>query len=398
MSYTLRGRLETRLAAALLPFIVAAVLAPVLHVWWPLELAGLMIGIGLALDVALYHRLLPYQPGWLAVPLGLLELGLTMGAARLFELGAPLRPALAFFAGSWLVLQVLAHAGLPLLRLTWPDDGGELGRAGVALSAGAPIALLAVTGTAWAVQPPTVTLTAGVHQGPLVLDHAQRLVGERGAVVRGGIVITADDVTVRGLTIRGGEYGIEVDGAKSVELDDVVIEGAELDGINVRRSVVEIRDCTIRSLPGAYTQGIDISFGFDLAPSLVERCTVSGGREGIVTHFARVLVQDNRVTGTELRAITMTEMSMGSIEDNEVAGALGVGIFCGDYSECEIEDNDVSDIAVDHESGDVTRSGLAIVSHYGAEVKLDGNEISGSPGGGNSGIGAFVGGTIEHER
>ena len=212
--------------------------------------------------------------------------------------------------------------------------------------------------------------------------------------MRGGILITADDVTVRDLTIRGGEYGIEVDGAESVELDNVVIEDAELDGINVRRGVVEIRDCTIRSLPGAYTQGIDISFSFDLAPSLVERCTVTGGREGIVTHFARVMVRHNRVTGTELRAITMTEMSMGSIEDNEVAEALGVGIFCGDYSECEIEDNSISGIAPDDASGDATRDGVAIQAHFGATARLDGNEISGSPGG----IGAFVDGTIEHRR
>ena len=59
MSYTLRGRLETRLAAALLPFLVAAVLAPILHKWWPLELAGLMLAIGLALDV---DRLSPSVP------------------------------------------------------------------------------------------------------------------------------------------------------------------------------------------------------------------------------------------------------------------------------------------------------------------------------------------------
>jgi nitrous oxidase accessory protein NosD len=394
MSYTLRGRLETRLAAALLPLAVAAVLAPALHAWWPLELAGLMIGIGLLLDVAFYHHLLPYQPGWLALPLGAVELGLTMAAARWLELGAPLRPALAFFAGSWILLQVLAHGVLPLLRLTWGDDGGELGRAGVALTAAAPVALLAVVGTAWAVQPPTVTLAAGVHQGPLLLDHAQRLVGEPGAVVRGGILITADDVTVRNVTVRGGEYGIEVDGAESVELQDVVVEGAQLDGINVRRGVVEIRDCTIRSLPEAFTQGIDISFVFDLPPSLVEGCTVVGGREGIVTHFARVTIRDNRVSRTELRAITMTEMSMGSIEDNDVTDALGVGIFCGDYSECEIEDNSVSDVAPDRESEDGMRDGIAIVSHFGAEARLEGNEIAGSPGG----IGAFVDGTIEREE
>ena len=393
MSYTLRGRLETRLAAALPPFLVAAVLSPLLHVWWPLELVGVMVAIGLALDVSVYHRTLPYQPGWAALPLGLLELGLTLGVARLLELHAPLWPALALFAGSWLVLQVLAHAGLPLLRLTWPEDGGELGRAGRLLAVAAPAALLAVVGTAWAVEPPTVRLAAGVHQGPLVLDHAQTVIGRRGTIVEGGILITADDVTVQGVTVRGGEYGIEVDGAESVVLEDVVVEGAELDGINVRRGQVEIRDCLIRSLPGAFTQGIDISFGFDLHESVVERCTVVGGLEGIVTHFAMAMVRDNHVSGTELRAITMTEMSMGMIEDNEVDGVVGVGIFCGDFSECEIEDNTVSDVAPDPDSDDHTRVGVAIQSHRGAVADLKDNRITGSPGG----VAAYVDAHIEHE-
>ena len=392
MSYTLRGRVETRLAAVLLPFLVAAVLSPLLHAWWPLELVGLMTALGLALDLALYHRLLAYQPGWTALPLGLLELGLTMGAARALELGAPLPAALGLFAGSWLLAQLLAHAGLPLLRLSWPEDGGELGRAGRALLIAAPVAALAVGGTAWAVEPPTVRLAAGVHPGPIMLDHAQTLIGTQGTIVRGGIVITADDVTVRNVTVRGGEYGIQVEDAESVELEDVIVEGAELDGINARRSQLEIRDCTIRSLPGAYTQAIDISFGFDLKPSLVERCTIVGGREGIVTHFAHALVRDNKLSGTELRAITMTEMSMGRIEGNEVAGALGVGIFCGDFSMCEIEDNAVSNVTADRASGDSTRLGVAIQAHYGAQAHLSRNEISGSPGG----IAAFVDATVEH--
>ncbi|HUQ22293.1 MAG TPA: right-handed parallel beta-helix repeat-containing protein [Gaiellaceae bacterium] len=394
MSYTLRGRIETRLTAAVLPFLFAAVASPVLHKWWPLELAGLMIGIGLTLDAALYHPLLPYQPGWVALPLGLFELGATMGAARLLEIHAPLYPALGFFAGAWLVLQVLAHAALPLLRLTWPEDGGELGRGGIALAAAAPVAIVVVVGIAWAVEPPTVRLAAGVHPGPLVLDHAQTITGEPGAVVRGGIVITADDVTVKNVTVRGGEYGIEVDGAESVELDHVVVEGAALDGVNVRRSQVEIRNCTIRSLPAAFTQGIDISFGNDLHPSLVEGCTVTGGQEGIVTHFAMVMVRDNHISGTELRAITMTEMSMGLIEDNEIDGALGVGIFCGDYSECEIEDNAVSDVEPDLDSGDLTRLGVAIQAHRGAQAQLRDNVVRTSPGG----VAAFVDATIREKR
>ncbi|HYK06816.1 MAG TPA: right-handed parallel beta-helix repeat-containing protein [Gaiellaceae bacterium] len=387
MAYTLRGRVETRLAGAIVPVLVAAVLAPILHKWWPLELAGLMLLIGLTLDVVVYHHLLPYQPGWAAVPLGLLELGLTMAAARLLELGAPLQPAVLFFAGSWLLAQLLAHAVLPLLHLTWPEDGGELGRAGPGLSAAAPVALVAVLGIAWAVEPPTVRLEAGMHEGPLVLDHAQTVVGEEGAIVRGGIRITADDVTLRNLTVQGGEYGIEVRDAESIELDGVVVESAELDGINARQSELEIRDCEIRSLPGTATQGIDISFASQLPASLVEDCLVVGGSEGIVSHMANVMVRDNRVRSTELRGIAVTEMSMGDVEDNLVEDALGIGIFCGDYSHCSIEDNRVTGMRPDP-SGNPTRAGLGLVAHYGAVATVGGNTLERPPA-------SFIGARIE---
>ena len=41
-----------------------------------------MVGVGLALDVLVYDRALDYQPGWLALPLGALELGLVTALAR----------------------------------------------------------------------------------------------------------------------------------------------------------------------------------------------------------------------------------------------------------------------------------------------------------------------------
>jgi hypothetical protein len=387
VSYTLRGRLETRLAGALLPALVAAVLSPVLHVWWPLQLVGLMTAIGVLLDATAYHRLLPYQPGWLALPLGLLELALTMLAAVVLDLGAPLGPALLLFAGSWLVTQVLGHAVLPLLRVSWPEDGGELGRPGRALAVAAPVALAGVLGIAWAVEPPTIHLPAGVHEGPLVLDRALTLTGDPGAVVEGGIVITADDVTVRDLTVRGGEHGIEVRDAESVELDRVVIEGAELDGINARRSEVDVEDCIVRSLPASQAQGIDISFSSRLPPSRISGCEVVGGAEGIVTHMANVEVSDNRVRQTSLRGIAVTEMSMGTVEDNVVEDAVGVGIFCGDYSHCEIHGNSVSGTEPDP-SGNPTRAGFGIVAHYGAVATVGDNKL-------DRGAASFIGARIK---
>ncbi len=70
MSYTLRGRIESRLLSAIAPLVVACVLALTLHRWWPVEIGALMVGVGVTLDVALYHRVFAYQPGWVALPLG----------------------------------------------------------------------------------------------------------------------------------------------------------------------------------------------------------------------------------------------------------------------------------------------------------------------------------------
>jgi Right handed beta helix region len=379
MSYTLRGRLESRLAASVLPFLVACALALGLEAWWPLELAGAMIGAGLALDVGLYHRLLPYQPAWAALPLGLVELVATMALVRLFDVAAPLEPALWFFFGSWALAQLLGHAGWPLARLTYAEDGGELGRGGIGLLALAPTALVLVLGTAWATQPPTVRLAAGVHQGPIVIRTSQVLVGEPGAVVKGGIVIRSSDVTVRNVAVVGGEYGFDVEHADNVRLENVTVSDAKLDGIHARRASLTIRNCRIDSLGNRWAQGIDISFSNDKHMSRVTGCTVVGGLEGIVTHFTMAMIDRNHVSRTSLRAISMTEMSMGEISDNEVWDALGIGIFCNDMSMCEIEDNVVVGTRADRASGDSARIGYGVLSSYHAEVELGDNELGANP-------------------
>ena len=390
MSYTLRGRLETRLAVSVVPFLAACAVALVLTAWWPVKLAALMIVVGLFFDAAAYHWALRYQPGWLAVPLGVLELGIVLGIAKAIHLPAPLDYALLFFAGAWLLGQVIVHGGLPLARLSYGDDGGELGRAGHALGGVAIVALALTSGIAWATLPPTVHLSAGVHRGPLVLDHSQRLVGEPGAVVRGGIIITSDDVTVENLAVTGGEIGIEIDGAENVKIEHVRVSGTSLDAIQARRASVTIRDCLIHSPVGEYVQGIDISFGADLPMSLIEGCTIIGGREGIVTHFANVHIRSNHVTGTTLRALGLTEMSMVMVEDNDVQDALGVGIYCGDYSECMLHDNVVGGTRPDIASGDRTRMGFGLVAHSGAKAEIEDNELSRNPSPARAFLGARI--------
>ena len=362
MSYTLRGRLESRLAAAAVPLAVAIAWSAAAQAWWPVELAALMLAVGLVLDAGAYHRLLPYQPAWAALPLGALELVCVIGLVFALGIAAPLEPAVAFFFLAWLWAQVLAHAGLPLARLEYAEDGGELGRAGVPLGLAVALVLVAAGGVAWFTRPPTVHLD-GVVQGPLVLDHAQTLVG---GVVRGGIVITADDVTVRDVTVIGGDNAIEVREAHDVHLDGVRVLGATEDGIQARQSSVHLEDCVVDAAPG--TQGIDFSFAMHDGMSMIEDCVVHGGDVGITMHTMMGDIAGNVVVGARHHGIEMTEMSMGMVERNEVRAARDVGIYCGDHSVCEVERNRL-----------VRVGGPGIKAYYYSGAELKDNTFVDSP-------------------
>lgn len=372
MSYTLRGRIESRLAGA----VPALLLALALHRWWAVELVALMLAIGLVLDVTVYHRFLAYQPGWYAVPLGLLELGLVYTGMRVLAIDAPLGAALVLYGVAWVGGLVIGHAVLPLMRLEYAESGGEIGRFGALTSAAVAVTVLGGLGADYAVQPPTVHLR-GTVQGPIVIRHAQTLVG---GVVRGGIRIRADHVTLRHVTVVGGRDGIDIEHADHVMLDHVRIVGTTLTGIHAYDSSVMVDDCTVASPAGPLVSGILIAYSIGHPMSMVSGCTISGTREGIATHSAEVDIRDNHVLGTTARGILLGEMSMDTASHNEVLGARGIGIICMDHSMCEIEHNTVAGTTIDGNQNP-TRAGVAIQAYYYAEAQVHHNTVVGSPGG-----------------
>ena len=379
MSYTLRGRVESRLAA-LAPVVAAAcLLVPMLHRWWPVEAVALMAGIALALDLQLYHRLLPYQPGWVALPLGVLELAVLLGLMRLFGVAAPLWQALVLFTAGWVAAQVLGHVLFPLCRFSYAEEGGELGRLGAVSALAVGVALAGAAATAYALEPPVVYLKAGVYRGPLVITHREVLVGEPGAIVRGGIVVAASDVTVRNVTVVGGVDGITVDGVRGTVLDGVSVFGAQLDGIHVRYAGVLIRNCAVDMHGNPLGQGIDISYNMGMGMSMVEGCTVVGGMVGITTHSSMTTIANDRVSGTVENGIAVTEMSMGTVMDSEVSGALGVGIYCNDRSVCMIDHNTVVGTRPDIASGNPTRRGFGVLASFQSQAELRGNQLRSNP-------------------
>jgi hypothetical protein len=378
VSYTLRGRAETRLAALVPVLVGACVLAAVLHRWWPVELVALMSAVGLFLDFEVWHRLLPYQPAWAMVPLGAVELGVLMAIVYRFGLRAPLGPALALFGAGWLSAVVVSQAGLPLLRLGYAEDGGEIGKLG---GVAAVALLLAFGGSAatYVVRlPPVVHVSAGIHQGPLVINRREVLQGEPGAVVRGGIIVAHDDVQIRNVTVVGGENGISIDGVHGTVIDGVTVQGAKLDGIHVRLAGVVIRDCTVDMLGNSHGQGIDISFNMNMGMSMVEGCTIVGGQQGITTHSSATDIMGNTVSRTTGQAIAVDEMSMGMASHNAVRDALGVGLYCGDRSMCMFDHNTVIGTRADTASGLRNRRGLAVLADFQSEADLWRNRLVGN--------------------
>jgi parallel beta helix pectate lyase-like protein len=379
VSYTLKGRIESRLAALAPVLVGALLLAGVLHRWWPVELVAVMAAVGVALDVEIWHRLLPYQPAWAAVPIGAAELAGVLAIVYGFGLHAPLWPALALFGAGWLAGVILGQAGFPVLRLGYAEDGGELGRVGGVAAAGLMLALAGSAATYVVRLPPVVHLSAGVHQGPLVITKREVLQGEPGAVVRGGIVVAHDDVEIKDVTVVGGRNGITVDGARGTVLDGVTVQGARLDGIHVRSAGVVIRNCTVDMLGNRIGQGIDISFNMGEGMSMVERCTIVGGMVGITTHSSMSDIVGNRVSRTTGQAIQVAEMSMGSVSDNEVRDALGVGLNCDDQSMCMFDHNTVVGTRPDRASGDPTRRGYAVLASFRSEADLWRNRLAANP-------------------
>ena len=371
MSYTLRGRIETRLAAS----VPALLVALALHRWWAIELVALMLAIQLVFDLV-YDRLLAYQPAWLALPLGALELGLVYGAIRALDVMWPIGWSLALFGIAWLSAQLFGHALFPRARLEYGESGGELGRTGAVTAAAVALALVGGLGAAYAVRPPTVHLH-GTVQGPLVINHAETLVG---GVVRGGIVVRASRVTLRRVTVVGGAYGVNIEHAQHVMLDHVRVVRPSLDGIRALDAGVMINDCSVTSPAGPYVTGVLISYSMDRPMSMVEGCTIPGTREGIATHSSAVSVMNNHVVGTTERGILLGEMSMDMATHNTVEGAKGIGIICMDHSMCDISHNTVAATQPDGNQNP-TRGGVGIEAFFYAEAKLEHNTVIASPGG-----------------
>jgi hypothetical protein len=130
MCPTVLGRLETRTAILIGPALAAVILSLATGNPAWIVLIGIFLLVGVTLDVLFYPYAIKWQPPWLTFVLGAGEFGLVFVLAHVGKVALTPVQAVWFFWASWLLAVATRIVVLPLISLTWIEDGGEFRRPG----------------------------------------------------------------------------------------------------------------------------------------------------------------------------------------------------------------------------------------------------------------------------
>lgn len=151
---------------------------------------------------------------------------------------------------------------------------------------------------------------------------------------------TSSDLTLSGITVRGGTFGVDVGPLARVSIADVVLEQSLGAGITaIDAAVVDVTRSVIRNtrtiVPTDTTNGVFVDVD---AKITLDECAVTGAADagigatggGVIT-FKRSVVRDvvkrgDGVGGSGARAF---EKATVTLEDSAIVGAIGAGVLIG---------------------------------------------------------------------
>ena len=125
MCPTVLGRVQTRVAILTGPFLLGALLSLISGNEGYVVIIGVYLLLGVALDTGFYPFVLKWQPPWLTFVLAVGEFVLVYVLAQVLEVGLTPLAAIAWFWAAWSLAIATKIVVLPLLSLSWIENGGE---------------------------------------------------------------------------------------------------------------------------------------------------------------------------------------------------------------------------------------------------------------------------------
>ena len=131
MCPTVLGRVQTRTAVLVGPAILGTILSLATGRAGWIVLIGLLLLLGVTLDIAFYPFVIKWQPPWLTGLLAVEEFVLLWLLAHFLKLtGVSDVDTVWFYWVSWSLAVFTRIVVLPIISLTWIESGGEFRRTG----------------------------------------------------------------------------------------------------------------------------------------------------------------------------------------------------------------------------------------------------------------------------